>query len=151
MEWCALPLCAGVASPFFSKRGQIQQRSARTHLTPLGFVDARGPGPSTAPSTDPIPTVHEQAKIEVTPQDERTVENHPLSVLESETERLSLTPDVSPCSVPVFDVDEDQQHDRRRGSMALSGRESRPRSRTPRWRVHLAHLPNASREPLLSL
>ena len=62
----------------------------------LGFVDARGPGPSTTPSTDPVPTVHEQAEVEVTPQDQPTVESHSSSVPEPETERLTVTPDVSP-------------------------------------------------------
>ena len=62
----------------------------------LGFVDTQGPGSSTTPSTDLAPTAREQAEAEVSPQDQPTTENDSYSVQEPETERLTVTPDVSP-------------------------------------------------------
>jgi hypothetical protein len=62
--------------------------------------------------------MHEQAEVEVAPQEQPKGESHSSSVPELETECLAVTPDVSPWSVPVPDVDEDQlreppQHDGR--------------------------------------
>ena len=33
----------------------------------LGFVDSQHPGPSTAPSTDPVPTMYEQTVYRICP------------------------------------------------------------------------------------